>query len=56
VKLIERVHLKWMKRLLKQTDGNKKLAAAQLGVSLRTWHNWELNLGMRTIKREKVRA
>jgi len=49
--LIEKIHRRWMERILKRTNGNKKLAAAVLGVSLRTWHNWELNYGMREVKR-----
>ena len=54
MRLIDQIHLRWMKRLLRLNGGNKERAAAALGVSIRTWRNWELNLGIRTVK--KVRA
>lgn len=47
MKIIDRLHIKWMARMLRANGGKKPAAARALGISIRTWRNWEIKLGMR---------
>lgn len=47
MKLIDRVQLRWLKLALKKHDGNKTHACKWLGISIRTFRNWEINYGLR---------
>lgn len=47
MKLIDRLHKRWLELAMRKFASNKSHAAAYLGISIRTLRNWEIKFGMR---------
>ncbi len=47
MRLLDRIHRKWLIWALKRTYGNKTRAAKLLGISVRTLRIWEIKFGLR---------
>lgn len=48
--LLRRVQERWLKRALKRFNGNKTQAAKWLGISLRSFRNWEVGFQIRPLQ------